>query len=172
MRTLERLGFVDDDGRLLLPLEYGKSGFANFEGLKRLLPAVEALSQLGHEQIKLWIANPKDAAVITGANTSRADLSKRDAPLALVMPLWAGDTKAEVRERAKLGSVFLDLDTMGLSFKGNQAKPAILEGLKDLGKAAKVNDKTNNTDKKQRLAKAQAAAQMQRIRILELEAAA
>ena len=156
IKTFDSIGFSPKNV-LVLNLKMDNHQ-VSFDAKNILLPILQTLQKLGHETIKMWFLAPNKAVVFSPRIVSMKAIREFKTNFLLGMPFYRGKTKKEIKETLIPGDIFLDIQKNTLQFHGS---PNIL-------KLGKPNDKI----KILKLAKARAAAQKQRIRILELETAA
>ena len=128
----------------------------SFNASKKLLPALQTMEKLGYERVKFWIQATNKALVISPPDTSEAELRNHKTVIILVMPLYKGETIDTFWEDLPIGQLVYDLDRKEFFFNGSNDWTHSMDNHKD--NAVKI-----------KIASAKAAAQKQRIRILELE---
>ena len=155
IKTFHSIGFKPKDV-LILNLKIGNKTAA-FNAKEILLPCLETMRKLGHETVKIWFEAPDKALAVTPIKSTKEALIDLNSEIILAMPFFRGKTEKEVKESLVPGDIIFDTEKRTLAFHGS--KHVI-----PFGKPP--------TNHKLKLAKAKAAAQEQRIRILELQKAA
>jgi len=153
IKTFDAIGYSPKN-ILAMNFQMGKNQIS-FDAKNILLPILQTLRKLGHEKIKMWFLSSKKAVAFSAPDATIKSIVDFKTTFLLGMPFYRGETKAEMEETLIPGDIFFDIHKKTLRFHGS---PHIYQ-------FGKPDDKI----KILKLAKAKAAAQKQRIRILELE---
>ena len=159
---MENNGLANSKKEVYIHFTFGEKEHISFNASKKLLPGIETIGKLGHQEAKIWIQNHNTPAVLTAPNVNRAALNAPyKTEIVLVMPIAQGENMNEFKQHTALGSLHVDLENGKTWFKGGEGKTLNFE----VKPAVTLNKESDILKRKRMLA----LKQEQEIRILELE---